>query len=102
MPCTPDPVCDRVDTDTYSVENLAPTGIGAMYANMGYVGFAKLIIPELTTAQGNTLRVNSADINLQQEITMPDVIDGRIDRTVYQLGPKIVEGTISMPVIADM
>jgi hypothetical protein len=32
---------------------------------------------------------------------MPDVIDGRIDRTAYQLGPKIVEGTLSLPLIHD-
>jgi hypothetical protein len=102
MPCTPDPVCDRVDTNTYSQENIAPTGVGAPYANMGWVGFARIVIPDLTTAQGNILRVNSANINLSQDITMPDVIDGRIDRTVYQLGPKLVEGTISMPVIADI
>lgn len=102
MPCVPDPVCSRVDINTYAQENIAPTGGGTVFANMGWVGFARLIIPELTSAQGNILRVNSADINLAQEITMPDVIDGRIDRTVYQLGPKIVEGTIAMPVVADI
>lgn len=102
MPCTPDAVCDRTDTNTYSSENIAPTGNGAVFANMGWTGFARLIIPELTTQQGNLLRVNGADINLSQEITMPDVVDGRIDRTVYQLGPKIVEGSVSMPVIADI
>lgn len=72
------------------------------YAHMGWVGFANLITPPLTPVKGTILRVTSADINLSQEITTPDVIDGRIDRTVYQLGPKIVEGTLSMPVIADV
>ncbi len=100
MPCTPDAVCDKTDPNTYSSENFAPTGIGTVYANMGWVGFAKLAIPSL--GADNILRVNSANINLSQEITMPDVIDGRIDKTVYQMGPKIVEGSISMPVIADV
>lgn len=72
------------------------------YAHMGWVGFANLVTPPLTPVKGTILRVTSADINLSQEITTPDVIDGRIDRTVYQLGPKIVEGTLSMPVIADV
>lgn len=73
----------------------------AVFAHMGWVGFAKLTIPVLDPT-GTILRVTSADINLSQEITTPDVIDGRIDRTVYQLGPKIVQGSISMPVIADV
>lgn len=72
-----------------------------VFAHMGWVGFAKLTIPVLDP-QGTILRVTSADINLSQTIETPDVIDGRIDRTVYQLGPKIVEGSISLPVIADV
>ncbi|KKL54284.1 hypothetical protein LCGC14_2266970, partial [marine sediment metagenome] len=72
------------------------------FAHMGWVGFANLIASPLTPVKGTILRVTSADINLSQEITTPDVIDGRIDRTVYQLGPKIVEGTLSLPVIADV
>ena len=72
------------------------------FAHMGWVGFANLKASPLTPVNGTILRVTSADINLSQEITTPDVIDGRIDRTVYQLGPKIVEGTLSMPVIADV
>lgn len=73
----------------------------AVFAHMGWVGFAKLTIPVLDP-QGTILRVTSADINLSQEITAEDVIDGRIDKTTYRLGPKIVEGSISMPVIADI
>ncbi len=72
------------------------------YAHMGWVGFANLKASPLTPVKGTILRVTSADVNLSQEITTPDVIDGRIDRTVYQLGPKIVEGTLSLPVIADV
>ncbi len=75
---------------------------GEFFAHMGWVGFANLVASPLTPTKGTILRVTSADVNLSQEITTPDVIDGRIDRTVYQLGPKIVEGTLSMPVIADV
>lgn len=103
MPCTANTVCTRTDTNNYAFENLTPTGDpNGIYANMGWVGFAKLRIPTLTPGDGTLLRVTSADINLSQEITMPDVIDGRIDRTVYQLGPKLVEGSVSLPVIADV
>ena len=73
-----------------------------MFASMGWVGYVNLRIPHLTPPAGQILRVTSADINLSQEITTPDVIDGRIDKTVYQLGPKIVEGNLSLPVIADV
>ena len=76
-----------------------PAGV---FAHMGWVGYANLVIGGLTGNEGTILRVTSADINLSQDITTPDVIDGRIDKTVYQLGPKIVEGSLSMPVIADV
>src|SRR3990167_5818070 len=102
MPCNADPVCNREDIHTYDRENVNPTGTSTVFANMGWVGFARLIIPELTTSQGNILRVNSADVNMKQTIEMPEVIDGRIDRSVYQLGPKTVDGTLSMPVVADI
>lgn len=69
------------------------------YAHMGWVGFVVLDV----TGGGNKthLRVTGADINLSQEVNTADVIDGRIDRTAYWLGPKIVEGTLNLPVVAD-
>jgi len=96
------PGIESVDNSSAN-ENIAlVTGAPeSVFAHMGWVGFAKLTIPVLDP-QGTILRVSSADINLSQDITTPEVIDGRIDRTVYQLGPKIVEGSISMPVIADV
>jgi len=109
MPCFPDgDICKRNGIDQVDIssthENIDfvtgdPTGV---FSHMGWVGYAKLIINGLTPSGGSILRVTSADINLSQDITMPEVIDGRIDRTVYQLGPKIVEGSISLPVIADI
>lgn len=86
MPCTADTICNRTQTGTFSQPNFVPDPVGH-FANMGWVGFVKLNIPSLNAR--NILRATSADINLSQDITMPDVIDGRIDRTVYQLGPKI-------------
>lgn len=100
MPCSPDPVCNRTDTNTYASVNRQGPASGAPYANMGWVGFVLLNIPSLP-GSNNILRVTSADINLSQDIEMPDVVDGRIDRTIYKLGPKLVEGSMSMPVVAD-
>lgn len=62
-------------------------------AYMGYVGFVNV--------DGNIIRATSADIKLSQEITKPDVVDGRMDRTVYGLGPQEVGGSIAFPAIYD-
>lgn len=62
-------------------------------AYMGYVGFVNI--------DGNIVRATSADISLTQEITKPDVVDGRIDKTVYQLGAQEVGGSIAFPAIYD-
>lgn len=62
-------------------------------AYMGYVGFVNI--------DGNIVRATSADIKLTQEITKPDVVDGRIDRTVYQLGPQEIGGSVAFPAIYD-
>jgi len=62
-------------------------------AYMGYVGFVNM--------DGNIIRATSADISLKQDITKPDVVDGRIDKTVYQLGPQEVGGSVAFPAIYD-
>lgn len=61
---------------------------------IGYVGFVRF-----NGDAGNkfAIRSTSCDINLSQEITTEDVIDSRWDRTVYRVGPKIVEGSIAFP-----
>lgn len=102
MPCTPDNICTSVsgEQDYTATPNLQAPSSTQHYANMGWVGYVFLRSAKLQA--DNILRVTSADVNLSQEITMPDVIDGRIDRSVYQAGPKIVEGTLSMPVVADV
>jgi len=62
-------------------------------AFMGFVGFVEI--------NGFIVRATSADINVTQEITKPDVVDSRYDRSVYQLGPQLVDGSISFPVVYE-
>jgi hypothetical protein len=62
-------------------------------AGMGYIGFVSVF--------GLLVRVTSSNINISQAITNPDIIDGRVDQTVYQLGPIEVGGDIGFPIILD-
>jgi hypothetical protein len=87
-------------------------------AYMGFAGFVKIgsnvIGGTPNQINGNsdgaglidynpyTIRATSADINLTQEITKPDVVDSRYDRSVYQLGPQLVDGSISFPVVYEV
>lgn len=100
MPCFPDN-CDYSDPQNYTILNNIQGPSNAPYANMGWVGFVNLRSNKLGGVN-NILRVTSADINMSQEITMPNVIDGRIDKTVYQMGPRLVEGSFGLPVVADI
>ncbi|MEQ9716110.1 MAG: phage tail tube protein [Candidatus Asgardarchaeum sp.] len=80
-------------------------------AYMGFVGFVRVLGGII---QGNSdgisaiqhgnylIRATTADINLTQEITKPDVVDSRYDRTVYQLGPKLVDGTVAFPAVYEV
>ena len=81
-------------------------------AFMGYVGFVKIVGGTINgngidanstiTHDPYLIRATSADINLTQEITKPDVVDSRYDRSVYQLGPKLVDGSMSFPVLYEV
>lgn len=73
-------------------------GVGN-YARMGFVGYVRL-----TPALGNPInvRVTSADVKLSQEITYPDLVDSRVDQTVYQLGPQVVGGSLAFPLLHDL
>jgi len=80
-------------------------------AFMGFVGFVRV---QDGVIKGNNdgvsdvlhdpylIRATSADINLSQEISKPDVIDSRYDRTVYQLGPKLVDGSFAFPAVYEV
>lgn len=63
-------------------------------ASMGYIGFVKL--------GTSVIRATSCDIKTSQEITYPEVVDGRADTTIYQLGPKITGGTVAFPLVHDI
>jgi len=74
----------------------------ATQASMGFVGSVTFKNINVSGINDNvTVRATSADIRASQEITFPDVVDGRMDRTVYQLGPRIVEGNISFPLVHE-
>ncbi len=100
MPCAvSDTICASDQVTNAGRPNLVEPDLTGTYANMGWVGFARFDSDKLETH--TFLRVTGADIKLSQEIIKPEIIDGRIDPTVYQLGPKIVEGTLNLPLIAD-
>lgn len=105
MPC--DSTCLTSDSSFIDPQlwlpNISPLGPDPvqMYANMGWVGYVILNLPKLGNAR-NILRVTTADVNLSQSVEAVDVIDGRIDKSVYKLGPKQVEGSFSMPIVADL
>ena len=67
-------------------------------AKMGYVGSVTLLG---TTAGNLRLRATNCDVRAMQNIDYPDVVDGKIDRTLYQLGPRIVEGNIAFPLVHE-
>lgn len=67
------------------------------HAQMGFIGFARFEFP----GEKFVVRATSSNIGLKQEITKPDVIEGRYDRSVYQLGPKLVDGSVEYPAIMD-
>lgn len=80
-------------------------------AYMGFVGFVRVNAGIVTgNADGVSdtqhdsylIRATSADINLTQEISKPDVIDSRYDRSVYQLGPKLVDGSFEFPAVYEV
>lgn len=84
---------------------------GAPNAFMGFVGFIRVQEGDINGNNDGVdlihhgdylIRATSADINLTQEITKPDVIDSRYDRSVYQLGPKMVDGSFSFPAVYEV
>lgn len=61
-------------------------------APMGYIGGVNIF--------GNdSIRVTSCGLNAKQAINHPDVIDGTVDWTLYQLGGIEVDGDIALPVV---
>jgi hypothetical protein len=58
---------------------------------MGYIG--------AVTIFGEAVRAMSSTLKATQRIDHPDVVDNRIDWTLYQLGPIEVEGDVVVPVV---
>ena len=81
-------------------------------AYMGFVGYVRLRTGNVVgngvdsgsnyNHQSMIVRATSAEMNVKQEITKPDVIDSRYDKTVYQLGPKEVDGNLAFPAVYDL
>lgn len=74
--------------------------MAANYARMGFVGFVKFL--PIGSGLPVTIRVQNADVKLSQEISYPDLVDGKIDQTVMQLNPQQVGGNLSFPLIHDI
>jgi hypothetical protein len=60
-----------------------------LQAQLGYVGWV--------TFGGTKVRATSCDIRLTQTVDTQDVVDGKIDRTVYKLNPFEVGGSVAFP-----
>jgi hypothetical protein len=69
-------------------------------AQMGFVGSVVLdnINPTpATSTREFLLRVTSCNISAKQEIRPEEVIDGRMDRTLYSIMPRTVDGDWRLP-----
>jgi len=64
-------------------------------AVLGFVGWVRF-------GSSYFIRATSADIGVTQAIDKPDVVDGKIDKTVYQLGPVEVGGSVSFPGVYEL
>ena len=62
-------------------------------APMGYIGMVKLF--------GTIARVSSCSLNTRQAIEHPDVIDGTVDWTLYQLRGIETEGDARLPIMSE-
>lgn len=62
---------------------------------MGYAGWIKI-------AGSSFIRATSCDLKVSQKIDKPEVVDGTIDRTVYQLGPMEVGGGVAFPAVFEL
>jgi hypothetical protein len=71
-------------------------------AQVGYIGSVQLQ-PETgsDTSSKIVVRVTSSDIRTSQDIQYPDVVDSRVDNTIYQVGPKVTGGNLSFPLVHE-
>ena len=74
-------------------------------AQMGFVGSVVLdnINPTPTTSTREyLLRVTSCNISAKQDIKPEEVVDGRMDRTLYSIGPRTVDGDCDFPLVHEI
>lgn len=70
------------------------------YAQMGFVGSVRFNGGSI--GQEIVVRAKSCDIRARQGIQFPsDIVDGRIDQTLYQIEPRIVEGSCEFPLVHE-
>jgi hypothetical protein len=62
---------------------------------MGYIGHVSGFF-----SGGASIRALSSSLTVRQAITHPDVVDGRVDRSLVQLGAVEVEGDVVFPLVA--
>ena len=65
-------------------------------ASMGFIGYLKFFGVQ---GASQLVRATSSSLKLTQAIDAPDIIDGRYDRTIYQLQPFEAGGSIEFPAI---
>jgi len=70
------------------------------FASLGYVGWVRFA--GMPAGQTSWVRAFSADIKATQTSDRPDVVDGKTDKTVYQLKPIEVGGGVSFPAIHEL
>jgi len=79
--------------------SVLPATFGNPAASLGFVGFVRFGGSVGGAADQGLVRATSCDLRLMQDVTAPDVVDSTFDKTVWQLGPKLVEGTVEFPAI---
>jgi len=63
-------------------------------AQLGYVGYVSF--------DEWLVRATTCDLKVTQSIDKPDLVDGKTDKTVWQLGPKEVGGGVAFPGIHEL
>ena len=64
------------------------------YASLGYVGYVKI--------DGDAvIRATSCDIKASQQVDAPNLVDGKMDKTVYQLHPIEIGGSVAFPAVHE-
>ena len=66
---------------------------------MGYFGYAMFLNSTGAVLDNQYVRAKTIGIKATQAVDTEDLVDARYDKTVYRLGPRLVEGPIDFPVV---